>query len=163
MDKDKQNFSELSFSYDLSVQPYQIDEQSGYAFWQSCYHDALVRPADYAVITVASDSAPTKDEAMAAYEKLDHTLCLNSSGFVKKLEDGTIVNGNIKFNQDKDYHVDCNDLDEMIDCLETVRKFIEAVSVDQPRYVSCCGTGPATKEEEEQVKEKLKEFKKKLD
>lgn len=150
MDKDKQNFSELSFSYDSSVQPYQIDEQSGYAFWQSCYHDALVRPADYTVITVASDSAPTKEEAIAAYEKLDHTLCLNSGH-------------ELQFGLDTDYHIDCNDVYEMVDCLETVRKFIEAVSTDQPRYVSCCGTGPATKEEEEQVKEKLKELKKKLD
>ena len=82
----------------------------------------------YVTVTAAApdESTPTKDEAMAAYEKLDHTLCLNSSGFVKKREDGTIVNGNIEFNQDKDYHVDCNDLDEMIHCLEVIKQFIES-------------------------------------
>jgi len=89
-----------------------------------------VAPVQGAYVTVTAaapdESTPTKDEAMAAYEKLDHTLCLNSSGFVKKREDGTIVNGNIEFNQDKDYHVDCNDLDEMIHCLEVIKQFIES-------------------------------------
>ena len=104
MDKDKKDnkydFSALSFSYDSAVQPYQIDEQSGFAFWQSCYHDAFVRPADYAIITVAPDSVPTKEEAIAAYEKLDHTLCLNSSGATKTKKDGTIVQGKLLFNLD---------------------------------------------------------------
>lgn len=46
--------------------------------------------------------------ALAAYEKLDHTLCLNSSR-------------DLKFNLDTDYQVDCENLDEMISCLETVK------------------------------------------
>lgn len=46
--------------------------------------------------------------ALDAYEKLDHTLCLNSSR-------------DLKFNLDTDYHIDCVDLDEMISCLETVK------------------------------------------
>lgn len=46
--------------------------------------------------------------ALDAYEKLDHTLCLNSSR-------------ELKFNLDTDYQIDCVDLDEMISCLETVK------------------------------------------
>jgi hypothetical protein len=46
--------------------------------------------------------------ALDAYEELDHTLCLNSSR-------------DLKFNLDTDYQVDCENLDEMISCLETVK------------------------------------------
>lgn len=68
-------------------------------------------------------------ETLAAYEKLDNTLCLNSSGFVKTRKDGTIVNGNIEFNMDKDEHIDCKDIDEMIDCLETIKKALQRLEL----------------------------------
>lgn len=52
----------------------------------------------------------TRDDkaALDAYEKLDHTLCLNSSR-------------DLKFNIDTDNQVDCKNLDEMVSCLETVK------------------------------------------
>lgn len=63
-------------------------------------------------------------KGLEAYEKINHTLCLNSGGATEKKEDGTIVQGNILFNIDKDYHIDCNDNDEMIDCLETIESVL---------------------------------------
>ena len=72
-----------------------------------------VVPMQEADAATSVESTPTKDEAMAAYEKLDNTLCLNSSR-------------DLKFGLDTDYHVDCNDIYEMIHCLEVIKQFIES-------------------------------------
>lgn len=46
-----------------------------------------------------------------ALEKLDHTLCLNSLS--------------LRFSIDEDYHIDCKDADEMVDCIETLQEALE--------------------------------------
>lgn len=46
-----------------------------------------------------------------ALEKLDHTLCLNSLL--------------LRFSIDNDYHIDCKDADEMVDCIETLQEALE--------------------------------------
>ena len=48
-----------------------------------------------------------------ALEKLDHTLCLNYN------------EGNLKYNIDNEEHIDCVDMNEMIDCIETVQEALE--------------------------------------
>lgn len=46
-----------------------------------------------------------------AYEKLNHTLCLNQN------------EGNLKFGIDaKGEQIDCKDADEMVDCLEIIEE-----------------------------------------
>ena len=47
-----------------------------------------------------------------AYEKLDHTVCLNSQ--------------NLKLGIDTDEHVDCNNNDELIYCLDTIGQVVKA-------------------------------------
>lgn len=64
-------------------------------------------------------------KALESYYKIDHTLCLNSSGVTGVKPDGTIEQGNILFNIDKDYHIDCVDIDEMVRCLEDIKEEIE--------------------------------------
>lgn len=49
-----------------------------------------------------------------AYEKIDSTILLNFN------------ERNLEFNIDKDEHIDCNDLDEAIDCLEELKCKTEA-------------------------------------
>jgi len=49
--------------------------------------------------------------AMDAYNKIDNTLCLNSS--------------DLKFGIDEAEHCDCNDIDEMIACLEILKEAAE--------------------------------------
>lgn len=44
-----------------------------------------------------------------AFEKLHHTLCLNQ----------------LKFGIDQETHIDCESVDEMIECLEIVEKYLE--------------------------------------
>ena len=46
-----------------------------------------------------------------ALEKLDHTLCLNSLL--------------LRFNIDDEYHTDCKDAEEMVDCIETVQEALD--------------------------------------
>ena len=46
-----------------------------------------------------------------ALEKLDHTLCLNSLS--------------LRFSIDEDYHIDCKDAEEMVDCIETLQEALE--------------------------------------
>ena len=46
-----------------------------------------------------------------ALEKLDHTLCLNSSS--------------LKFGIDNEDHIDCRDTYEMIDCIETLQEALD--------------------------------------
>ena len=46
-----------------------------------------------------------------AYDKIDNTLCLNSL----KLE----------FNIDKEEHIDCKDVEEMVDCLDTISDLVD--------------------------------------
>lgn len=48
---------------------------------------------------------------LKAYFKIDHTLCLNSQ--------------NIKFGIDADEHIDCQNIDELVNCLETIKKALE--------------------------------------
>ena len=50
---------------------------------------------------------------LEAYHKIDHTICLNN------------IRKNIEFNIDKDGHIDCNNLNETIDCLEIIKKELE--------------------------------------
>ena len=47
-----------------------------------------------------------------AYEKLNHTLCLNQN------------EGNLKFSIDNEEHIDCKDADEMVECLEVIEEVI---------------------------------------
>ena len=58
--------------------------------------------------------------AKDAYEKIDNTLCLNCNGVKKENQQGNII-----FNFDETDHIDCKDFDEMIDCLEIIKKEIE--------------------------------------
>lgn len=46
-----------------------------------------------------------------ALEKIDHTLCLNSLS--------------LRFDIDDEYHIDCKDTYEMIDCIETIQEALE--------------------------------------
>lgn len=48
---------------------------------------------------------------LEAYFKIDHTLCLNSQ--------------NIKFGMDADEHIDCQNVDELVNCLETIKNALE--------------------------------------
>ena len=50
-------------------------------------------------------------EDKEALEKLDHTLCLNSLS--------------LSFGIDEDYHIDCKDAEEMVDCIETLQEALE--------------------------------------
>ena len=45
--------------------------------------------------------------AKEAFEKLHHTLCLNQ----------------LRFGIDQETHIDCESVDEMIECLEIVEKY----------------------------------------
>ena len=47
-----------------------------------------------------------------AYEKINHTLCLNQN------------EGNLKFGIDKENKIDCKDANEMVDCLEIIEEVI---------------------------------------
>lgn len=47
-----------------------------------------------------------------AYEKLNHTLCLNQ------------IEGNLKFSIDDKEHIDCKDADEMVECLDIIEEVI---------------------------------------
>ncbi len=47
-----------------------------------------------------------------AYEKINHTLCLNQN------------EGNLKFGIDSENEIDCKDADEMVDCLELIEEVI---------------------------------------
>ena len=47
-----------------------------------------------------------------AYEKLNHTLCLNQN------------EGNLKFGIDNDNKIDCKDADEMVECLDIIEEVI---------------------------------------
>lgn len=53
-----------------------------------------------------------------ALEKLDHTLCLNSLS--------------LKFDIDNEEHIDCKDVDEMVDCVETIGKDLEVLEILKP-------------------------------
>ena len=50
-----------------------------------------------------------------ALEKLDNTLCLNSQS--------------LRFNIDTEDNIDCKDVDEMIECLETVERDLDVLEV----------------------------------
>jgi len=56
-------------------------------------------------------------EYLEAYFKIDHTLCLNSQ--------------NIKFGMDADEHIDCQNIDEVVNCLETIKEALQRLeSID---------------------------------
>ena len=50
-------------------------------------------------------------------EKLDHTLCLNHN------------EGNLKYNIDNEYHIDCVDMNEMLDCVDKVKNSMEVLDI----------------------------------
>lgn len=52
-------------------------------------------------------------EDKEALEKLDHTLCLNHN------------EGNLKYNIDNEDHIDCVDMNEMLDCIENLQEALE--------------------------------------
>ena len=56
-------------------------------------------------------------EYLEAYFKIDNTICLNSQ--------------NIKFGIDEDDHIDCQNIDEVVNCLETIKEALERLeSID---------------------------------
>ena len=56
-----------------------------------------------------------------AYNKIDNTLCLNSQ--------------NLKFNIDTEEHIDCKNTEEMVKCLETISKQLEALEIIKKKRV----------------------------
>lgn len=50
-------------------------------------------------------------------EKLDHTLCLNHN------------EGNLKYNIDNEEHIDCIDMNEMLDCVDKVKDSMEVLDI----------------------------------
>lgn len=57
-------------------------------------------------------------KSLKALDKLDNTLCLNAN------------RQNLEFNIDKDEHIDCKDVDEMVDCIEIIKKDL----MKKPKY-----------------------------
>lgn len=52
-----------------------------------------------------------------AYEKIDHTLCINQ------------WKGNLQFGLDTEEHIDCSDVYEMTECLDTVGELIKCLEL----------------------------------
>lgn len=66
-------------------------------------------------------------EYLEAYFKIDNTLCLNSQ--------------NLKFGIDEDEHIDCQNIDEVVNCLETIKEALqrlEAIDNANPSEVLEC-------------------------
>ena len=59
--------------------------------------------------------------ALKALDKIDHTLCLN------------INEGNLKFGLDKYDKIDCEDIYELLNCIDIVRRAL--INAQQPQYV----------------------------
>lgn len=80
-------------------------------------------PLDYMVDYPESRNTSTKSmnrvKVLNAYHKIDHTLCLNVNGVTSNNQQG-----NIYFNIDNTDHIDCKDMNEMLECLETILSYI---------------------------------------
>lgn len=65
---------------------------------------------------------------LEAWNKLDHTLCLNSPAFIFNIDDERLYGTEFAGEYDPN-NTDCKSMDEMVDCMNVIEKTLKAFEI----------------------------------